>query len=545
MSFRLLLWLKARLILGSFSRRRGWTGVGGFILLAAVFSPVWTGGAITAHHVVLRHGGLGIAAVFALVHVVWLYVAVVMGAFTEAFDPRRLLRYPVDQRAVYLFNVLAAPLDVAALFFAPPLVAAVLAAAESGPAAGAFTALAALSLVLATSAVLQILLALLGDFLKHEWARAVGGLLIGIVIMAATWGLRAGAAPGGRRAMGGVGNFEPLVHGLAAGGEWIVTAILPVRAAAAAFEGRLAPAALWLAASGLAAYALIRAGARLALRVAMDRETRGAFRPSSGSRSAAGGLGLGDRLLAAAFPRDLAVLVGRELRTYARTPQILIGLCTAPLLVAFFTRTDNPATGNVYWAAFLSLTPALNLSANQFGLDREGVRAYFMLPIDEIRLLLAKNLALVLLILVEAAAVAGMLVLTSYSVTAIDALTGTACVVATLPAILTVGNVLSVRSPWRMTFRMGGAPKGAVGSAFAQVAVLGVMALLLFVPSLLAEHLWVGPGRRPELAALAGIAFEAAAAWVVWAMLLDGAAASLVRRREHVLDALARPEETG
>ena len=40
--------------------------------------------------------------------------------------------------------------------------------------------------------------------------------------------------------------------------------------------------------------------------------------------------------------------------------------------------------------------PALNLAANAFGLDREGVRFNFLLPVGPERLILAKNISILI-----------------------------------------------------------------------------------------------------------------------------------------------------
>jgi len=52
-------------------------------------------------------------------------------------------------------------------------------------------------------------------------------------------------------------------------------------------------------------------------------------------------------------------------------------------------------------------------------------------------------------------------------------------VLATIPAVLMAGNALSVRHPWRMTFKVGGTPPGALASAFTQIFVIAGMAILM------------------------------------------------------------------
>jgi len=156
-------------------------------------------------------------------------------------------------------------------------------------------------------------------------------------------------------------------------------------------------------------------------------------------------------------------------------------------------------------------------------------------------LLLAKNLTLVIVIAVEALGAVALLAALGFRPGWSQAATAFVMVFTALPALLAIGNVLSVRSPWRMTFRVGGAPQGAVASAFAQIAVLGGVAAFLGITLMLSRLVFGGSPLVP----LACVLVEGVASWAVWALLLDGAGASFTARRERMIDALARPEETG
>jgi hypothetical protein len=166
------------------------------------------------------------------------------------------------------------------------------------------------------------------------------------------------------------------------------------------------------------------------------------------------------------------------------------------------------------------------------------VRLLFLLPIEPRRLVAAKNLAAVLVALTA----------TTVSLVAVrvarhipwTALAGPAfSVITTLPAVLMAGNELSTRHPWRMTFRIGGTPPGAMSSAITQMMVVGLTAILLALPAVAGRLLGA-----PAIA-IAGTAAIGVLAWTVWWRSLPGAARKLDLRRESLLTALAHPHETG
>jgi ABC-2 type transport system permease protein len=178
------------------------------------------------------------------------------------------------------------------------------------------------------------------------------------------------------------------------------------------------------------------------------------------------------------------------------------------------------------------------VSANQFGLDREGVRLLFLLPVDPRRLIAAKNLASFTVVLGETV-ISLVIVRLIGGAPLSDLVAPALSVLATIPAVLVAGNALSVRHPWRMTFRVGGTPPGALASAFTQIFVVAGMAALLAIPTLAGRFV----GGRPL--ALAGTVVLGVFAWAVWSLSLGRAARALTARREQLLATLAHPHETG
>ena len=84
-------------------------------------------------------------------------------------------------------------------------------------------------------------------------------------------------------------------------------------------------------------------------------------------------------------------------------------------------------------------------------LDREGVRLLLLLPVEPRRLLMAKNLACAVVVLATTALAVPAAGLVG-SDGAFPLVLGALATLATVPALLSVGNFLSVRHPWRMTF---------------------------------------------------------------------------------------------
>jgi hypothetical protein len=544
-SFLLLLQLKLRLMARTFTGRAG-TTVLATIGLGLAFLPMCVGLTATAYLGARRFGAPAVAVGLGLVHVGWVAATLLLASFAEGIDMRLLLRYPVRPRAMFWLNVLIAPLDLVSLFLLPPLVAlAIGTARRSGTAAGVEVALAALLLVLITTALSQTLLAALGRYLRREWTRALFGLLVGVVFMLPTLLMRGLERKGGGGLPPELAQRLPDVAALFA---WFPSTALPVRAALAAAEAGRPAAIVYLAAAAVLLLVVVDVGARIAVREAMNRvaggEGRSHARKDEATASASSPVLRLDR---GGPTSELATMIAREWRTYLRTPQVIMGLLMIPVLLLVLGRGSGFSfASHPFLLTFLCISSALNLSGNQFGLDQAGVRLLFLLPILPRRLLLAKNLALVALVATVTAACLGLAALAG-GMTVQDALTAVAALAAALPVALTLGTFLSVYHPWRMVFRLGGAPPGAMISAFSQMAAMGVVALLLLLPmSLLpillanrASDFWIAA------ASFAATLVFAGALWAIWWVMLGVAARALVARRERIIDRLARPGETG
>jgi hypothetical protein len=530
MDLGLLFAVKVRLLARSFVRRGAAQTALTIAVLLAVLVPSWAGLGGMARGVVARNGVAGAVAVLVTVHLGWLFSSFLFSAFAEGFELRRVLRYPVRPWTVFVMNVLLAPIDLVALFLVPPLFTAVVTTARvAGAAAAAGVAVAAVLTVLVTGVVLHILLAALGRFLRREWSRALAGLLFGLAFAAPSLAFNRQLTTREVSA-----TLDHSVGAVVHFGERLPTTAFPALVARGAAEARPAQVALGLAGTALVLAAGVALGTRWAVAAAMAGETTATAGPRGAARKVARPAP-GERLLGA----DVAVLAGRELRYWFRTPQVVLGLLVTPLMVLFFFREHRFAVDlRLFFLPFLCLVSVFNVSANQFGLDREGVRLLFLLPVDPRRLIAAKNLAS-MIVVAGATLVSLTIILVVGGAPVVDLGAPALSVAATIPAVLMAGNALSVRHPWRMTFRVGGTPPGALASAFTQIFVVAGMAILLAIPTVAGR--FVG-GRSM---ALTGTALLGLVAWAAWGLSLDRAARALAARREHLLATLAHPHETG
>jgi hypothetical protein len=530
MDLRLLLGIKLRLLARSFLQRSAGQNLAGLLVLLAMLVPAWMSLGGAARSAVARGGVAGAVAVLGDTHLGWLVSSFLFSAFAEGFELRRVLRYPIRPAAVFVMNVLLAPVDLVAVFLVPPLVAAVMAlerVAGAGPAVA--LAVAAVLTVLVTGVVLHILLAALGRFLRREWSRAMAGLVFGLLFAAPALVFNRHLAGGDVAAA-----IDRRVPAAAALAERLPTTAFPAMVVRGAAEGRAALIALGLGGTALVLLAGVALGTRWAVAAALGGEAAAPAGPGA-ARAVAARPSAWEALLGG----DLTVLAGRELRYWMRTPQVVLGLLVTPLMVLFFFGEHRPASDlRLFFLPFLCLVSVFNVSANQFGLDREGVRLLFLLPVDPRRLVAAKNLAS-FTVVVGATAVSMALVVLIGRAPLADLGLPALSVLATIPAVLMAGNALSVRHPWRMTFRVGGTPPGALASAFTQIFVVAGMAMLLAIPIL------VGRFTGLRWVALGGTALLGVVAWLAWALSLGRAARNLLRRREQLLATLAHPHETG
>ncbi len=541
MTVRGLLALKARLWWRAIPPRRRVLALVLMGVFAVSFAPAWLGGARLAYVTVREQGAPGVVVALAIAQASWLGIVLILNRWSEAFDLRRMLRYPVHPRTVYLASVAFGMVEPAALVVVPALVAVVAAtAARGGAAAGAAAALAVTMLVQLTGALLQLLLTLVDDLRRVRWLRylqealstliAGGGYLIYLEVR--------------RRVAGaldhpGMGVSERLARAADALHRLDPFAAWPAAVAEHALAGRWPYALAALAASLLLLVALVELGWRLAHRVALDRETESASAPARATGA----------VRRAPHPPHgrrgaVALLFARELRLSLRGPQLL-GFALYGVFIVLLLRgmgKDAIAFMGPFVTVMLSLQ-VQTLALSLFGGEREGLRLLFLLPFEGRALVLAKDLAAAVQFALTVGLALVALGFVGFPVRGAAGLEAAAWALALLLAALVVGNHLSARHPVRVDTRgrrgSGASPLAALlqtGSLFATLAVLAILRGL--------AHALAPEPARALAAALAASAL-ALALGVMWWRLLGRAGRIVDESRESMLAAIATPSESG
>lgn len=537
-TLRLLAWLRWTLFLRASSVSNRWGAIGLNVMLALAFSPFWFGGALLAYGGTLRFGAPAALVVFGASQITWIYFGLLLGAMGRSFDLDRLTRYPLRAESVYATNILAACLEPVCLMTLPAIFAAAAGAfARAGAGPGAATLAAGLIVTLVTSALLQLLLAVLDEVMRREWVRYLAIALFSLTFILFQLVVRGSAQRLIARLAGqplDPGQMVGLIAGYLAK---LPTVGWPGAIATGALDGSPLRLLAGLAGTALLAALLISPGARLMRHTARAGETSGgagpAKRPSSRGSVA---------LLPGILPRGVGLLVARELRYSLTSPQRLLALFLTPLvlLMLLFTRKMGRTEAPVF--VLLLLSSSLSSTAiTQFSYDGPGVRSFFLLPCRARDVLLAKNLDVFFRMTVQLALV--LAPLTVFRRTQWDALGSVAMIgaAAVVFGVVALGTWVSIRWPVRAR-RRGLSTRGDSGWG-GLVVFLGVAAIIGVVFGVV----WAARGvAGPAFAAPAGIAVSTvmlAAAAATWWVSLDRNAGALLGNRERLIEVIAKVEE--
>jgi hypothetical protein len=537
-ALRLLLWLRWTLFLRNTSRSSRFGAMALTLLFVLVFAPFWLGGAFLAFGGVVRFGAPAAIVALGACQLAWIYFGMLFGAMGRSFDLDRLLRYPLRPASVYAANIVASFLEPVCLMTLPTVIAVAAGTFVRAGLLGGTSALAGgLLLTLITSAVLQLLLAVLDELLRREWVRYVALALFSLTFISLQIVLRgASLRLVERLTHHSMAPRDALAFGATAFAR-VPTIGWPAALATGALEGAPLHALAGLA-GALALLALLLApGARLMRFTARAGESAGgavaARRPAS-----RGSFALAPRLL----PRTVALLAARELRYSVSSPQRLMALLITPLvlLIMLFGRTSSAVAQPA--VAMLLLSSSLTTAAiTQFSYDGPGVRSFFLLPCRMRDVLLAKNLevlaraALQLVLVFAPLTVLRRAQWTSFGAIA---MVGAAAVVF---ACVAIGTWVSIRWPVRARTR-GLSSRGDAGwGGFAMFAGTFAFAALVFGLIWATRNL-AGPAyATPAGFATATVLLAASAA--IWWISLDRNATELLQRRERLIEVIARVEE--
>jgi ABC-2 type transport system permease protein len=177
------------------------------------------------------------------------------------------------------------------------------------------------------------------------------------------------------------------------------------------------------------------------------------------------------------------------------------------------------------------------LFSNTLGTEGVGIQIYYMSPTPFRIVMLAKNLFYGGLLLVDVFFV-GILVTLRLGTPSSDAILVTiAWMLFALPTYLALGNIYSLKMPYRMNLgRIGRRGQGSQANAWlsllSQLLVNGLGAAIL-IPALMTNHLWIA---APIFLIFAFCAF------FVWWSGLNRAEKTAYSQMDHLIGTLARTE---
>jgi hypothetical protein len=536
-TLRLLFWLRWTLFLRGHSVSNR---IAAFVLpalFAVAFAPFYLGGAVLAFAGVLKLGAPVAIVALGACQVAWLYMGLLLGAMGRSFDLDRLLRYPLCPSQVYAVNVLAACIEPVCLMTLPTVFALAAGAfVRSGLVAGLATLVAGLLVILVTSALLQLLLAVLDELLRREWVRYVALSLFSLTFVALQVVLR-GVSRGlvERLTHPGV-TSEELVGFAATAIAKLPTVGWPAALATGALDGAPLRALLGLAGTAALFALLLAPGAALMRHTARAGESAGggpAKRESSKGSVAFPLPGL---------PRTLALLLAREVRYTLQSPQRLVSIVLTPLVLVFLSlgRTGSAIAQPAFVVILLGST-VTTAAITQFSFDGPGVRQFFLLPCAPRDVVLAKNLEFFLRVAVQLVLIyvpLSLMARTGWTSLGLTVFTGATAVVFACAAL---GSYVSIRWPVRAR-RRGLSTRGDGGwGGLAMLA--GTVAFAALVGGTVwAARTVAGPAYATPAGLVAAAIYLALTAGMWW-VSLDRNAGALLVNREKLIETIAKIEE--
>ena len=254
------------------------------------------------------------------------------------------------------------------------------------------------------------------------------------------------------------------------------------------------------------------------------------------------------RLPSLVWRDPLAGIVEKELRSLARTPRFrmvfIMGFSFGLIVwlpISFGTHAGNqPSVIAEHYLTIVSVYALTLLGQvsylNTFGFDRSAAQIYFSAPVSMARSLASKNIAVVLLMIVEMLAVTLASFVLRIRITVesiVEAFVVTAIVAAYL---LAMGNLSSVHFPRAMNPER--VSQG--GAANRMQALIFLFYPIALLPVFLA--FWARQVFQSEIFFSAILAFAAVLGAVVYWISMDSAVNTVVQRREKILMELTRGE---
>ena len=468
------------------------------------------------------------------IFVMWGIVPVGMGGGNR-FDPGRLLLYPVRLRRLFLIDLASELASLASIFAVPALLAvgggAGLAGGHLARALAASACAAAFGLALSKLFATTVAALMRARRGRGETLLALVGVVFAFsgVLMQQGARLAAGAKsfPKALRLTPPGALVAALTEGSRAGGGGVYA----------------------LSLATLALYAL--AATWLTYRVALHALNRGGSGRSRAALAAQGSAPVkaGWRLPLAS--RAVSTVFEKELRYAMRNAQ-LRAMIVMPVVMTVALRLGLSPHRGGFGGSLPSAAPYLEgaraglgvmyafmvtsaLTANCFGYDGAGVRAFILAPVPRRAILLGKNLAMLCVIAAAALLVTAANQIIYGDLTARSLLFAALSFLFDAGLIFASGNYFSVRFPKRMRFGKRTSASGAAG-----LLMIPVFVAVVAVPALSILGGWAAGSVFAEYVILAAFAAVSAAAYV---LLLDAQARELGHRELDILGVVAARDE--
>jgi len=524
-----LVWLKWRLFINAMRSKRGAANRAASALgtLAALaFSLMLSAGLGAGAYFIVRNRsgarasrfaqdlatGASVESLFLLfgmasmIYLVWATAPLSFGGGNQ-FDPGRLLLYPISLRKLFALDLLSELTSLASIFAAPAIFAVSLGAGLAhGRVGGALVV--ALCATLFGMSLAKLLSTCLDTLMRMKRTRGEA-LLAVLGILGALSGLVLGQSD---RLFAHLGRFPSALR------------LTPMGAMAAALAGGAGMNANYLLSLAvLLAYTLLTTIATYKIaRRALEGSGGGGARKVRVEAEGAGAKAWGWRLpfgseeLSSVFEKELRYAMrNAQLRTMAAMPIIM----TLSFKLIGSRRGGGFGGGAAGGGFFAGIAPYMEgtsaalsvlyvflitsaLSANLFGYESGGMRAYVLAPVARRTILAGKNLAGFAVSLVFAVAVVTINALLYRDLTPRSLLFTLLCFIFFAAASATVGNWFSLRFPKRLQF----------GKRMNASGVAGLLLLPVFLCIAAA----------PALAVLGG--YAAQSLWIEYAILAAFAA---------------------
>lgn len=489
---------------------------------------------------------------------VWQMIPVMLASFQEQFDLGILLRFPVSFGSYMLLYLAFGLLDISTILGGLCCVGI-----WGGIAAARPDLLLWTTIALAAFALFNVLLARAVFAWIERWlAQRKTREILGAVFMLALLSLQLlNPAFYQRRHSGRSGHevqadklremkarYGPLLKQAEAVQKWLP----PGLAAQALSEPAQQQAVEGLSSLGILALYMLVAGGALAWRLKGEYrgENLGAA-PRRASASTARGksaAGLAARTMhadASSAPAGssgaIAAIIEKDVRALLRTLPLLWAIGAPLIMVLVFAGVfiRNGGSGLRFTLALpLCMVYAqlgfTQVFYNNLGTEGAGVQLYFLSPTPFRTVMLAKNLLHSVLFAVVAAVAAAMATMRlGASDDAVQAATA-AWLLFTLPCNLAIGNLFSLKMPYRVNpgriSRQRGSQGNALMSLLAQICFL-ILSAAVFALCWYLDRMWLA---TPVFLLLSGIA------WLVWWRVLDGADALAAERRTELMTTLMK-----